>query len=73
MERLTGVYRGRYGIKTQEGTMSAYEMVSGDETAGFVTDLQKGIERLADYEDTGLTPGQIKELDKLYQIGRAHV
>lgn len=66
MERLTGVYRGRYGIKTQEGTMSAYEMVSGDETAGFVTDLQKGIERLADYEDTGLTPGQIKELDKLY-------
>lgn len=30
MERLTDVYKGRYGIKTPEGIMPAYEMASGN-------------------------------------------
>ncbi len=66
MERSTGIYKGRYGIRTREGIMPAYEMASGDKTAGSIADLQKAIDRLADYEDIGLTPGQIKELDRLY-------
>lgn len=66
MERLTDVYKGRHGIKTPEGIMPAYEMASGNKTAESVIDFQKGIDRLADYENTGLTPEQIKKLDKLY-------
>lgn len=66
MERLTDVYKGRYGIKTQEGIMPAYEMASGKRTAAATRDFQKGIDRLADYENTGLMPEQIIEMDRLY-------
>ena len=66
MERLTDVYKGRYGIKTPEGIMPAYEMASGNKTAESVIDFQKGIDRLADYENTGLMPEQIIEMDRLY-------
>ena len=66
MERLTDVYKGRHGIKTPEGIMPAYEMASGNKTAESVIDFQKGIDRLADYENTGLMPEQIIEMDRLY-------
>lgn len=66
MERLTDVYKGRYGIKTHEGIMSAHEVASGDKTAGSVEELQRAIDRLASYEDTGITPEQIKGMDRLY-------
>lgn len=66
MERLTDVYKGRYGIKTLEGIMPAYEMASGKRTAEATRDFQKGIDRLADYENIGLTPEQMIEMDRLY-------
>jgi len=66
MERLTGAYKGRYGIKTLEGIMTAYEMATGNKTVESTMDFQKGIDRLADYENTGLMPGQILEMDCLY-------
>lgn len=66
MERLTDDYKGRYGIKTQEGIMPAYEMALGKRTAAVTRDFQKGIDRLVDYENTGLMPEQIKEINRLY-------
>lgn len=66
MERLTGAYKGRYGIKTPGGIMSAYEIATGNATLESLIDFQKGIDRLADYENTGLMPEQIIEIDCLY-------
>lgn len=47
MERLTGEYKGRYGIKTPEGFMPAYEMASSDKSAESIAAFQEGIDRLA--------------------------
>lgn len=66
MERLTRRYRGRYGIRTSEGYLSAHEISSGQITEQVEMELQAGIDRLAAYEGIGLTPEQIREVDRLY-------
>lgn len=66
MQRLTGMYKGRYGIKTSAGYLPAYELSEGHYRAQVINEMQRGIERLAAYESIGLTPKQIKEVDKLY-------
>lgn len=65
-KRMTGEYKGRYGIKTPEGFMPAYEMAAGDKTAETIAAFQAGIDHLADYEDLGVMPEQIREIDALY-------
>lgn len=66
MERLTGRYKGRYGIETSEGYLSAHEISGGRISEQAEMGLQAGIDRLAAYEDIGLTPEQILEVDRLY-------
>ena len=65
MERMTGEYKGRYGIKTPEGFMPAYEMASSNKSAESIAAFQEGIDRLAAYEDLGVTPDQIRQIDGL--------
>jgi len=55
MNRLTE--KGKLGWQLIAGWMS----VRGDVKA-----YNKAVEKLAEYEDTGLTPEQIIEIDKLY-------
>lgn len=66
MERLTGICKGRYGIKTSQGCMPAYEISAGHHTIQIISELQKGLDRLAAYETTGLSPEQLLEMDRLY-------
>ena len=54
MERLTYKMGRRRGDKREEGYYSKHNK-------------QQLINVLAAYEDTGLTPGQIREIDRLYE------
>lgn len=62
MERLTEEFKGRYGIKTIKGIKPAYEISAQENTMQVISEFQDGINKLAQYEDTGLTPEEVFKL-----------
>lgn len=66
MGRLTGEYQGRYGIKTSEGFKTALELSTESNTVKTVKEIQSAIDRLAAYENYGLSPADLNQIDKFY-------
>lgn len=76
MERLTIEYNGQF-MPREMCTIDRFEGADDCETCNVICEefietgciecpIQKAFIRLAEYEDLGITPDQIKELDKKY-------
>ncbi len=67
MDRITEKRNGKYGVKTSDGWKNIYDISDKKTDPWIAEEIQHVIDRLAAYEEIGLSPKQLLQVDAEYE------